>query len=366
MAARRRSSQPDTAAGRSTVADDFVAVIIVNYRTPKLTMKCLQSLEQEQSSFRKLEAMVVDGGSGDGSAEELAAWIGRPEYRDWVDLLALDLNGGYGWANNEAMRALGKKAEQPDYIQVLNPDTEVESGAVKVLAEYLDNNPRVAAVGSQLFEPDGSKAGSAFNFPTLRGELARGARTGLFDRLLNVPPIAVTPRAATAVDWVTGASVMFRTEALRQVGLFDEGFFLYHEEIELMWRLRRARWAIAFEPRSRVRHVGGAATGVRSIAAPTQLGPRKPAYWYRSRTRMFALIGGRSLAAGAFMTWLIGHLIWRTRRALGFAPGTQRIDHELRDHLRLAFPRAADAQNAVGSWDAEPGARPAWMLRGRL
>ena len=97
------------------------------------------------------------------------------------------------------------------------------------------------------------------------------------------------------VDWTTGASVMFRSEALGQTGLFDEGFFLYHEELELMWRLRRAGWTIAFEPRSRVRHVGGVTTGMGSqhSAAPVEP-PAPPIGTVHGRDTLHSLAAGRS------------------------------------------------------------------------
>jgi GT2 family glycosyltransferase len=249
-------------------------------------------------------------------------------------------------------------------VHLLNPDSEVEPGAVRYLVEYLLEHPRTAAVGSQLLEPDGSMTGSAFSFPSLSGEFARGARTGAIEKMLKVPPISIESHTATEVDWATGASVMFRIDALREVGLFDEGFFLYHEEIELMWRLRRAGWAIAFEPRSRVRHVGGASTGVHSRNTPERLLPRKPPYWYRSRSRFFALTGGQLASGGAYLAWLAGYAFWRIRRFLGMAPNSKPIDHQLRDHFRHGRPRLRDSRAAPVPFDGRPTIRPKWMERG--
>jgi N-acetylglucosaminyl-diphospho-decaprenol L-rhamnosyltransferase len=342
-----------------------VAVVTVNYRTAELTKACLASLVPEKAALPKLEIVVVDAASGDGSAEELAAAIGSDDYRGWVSLLALPVNGGFGWANNRAITHLMSRS-RPDFVHLLNPDSEIEAGAVRFLIEYLLTHPRTGAVGSQLLEPDGSVTGSAFSFPTIRGELARGARTALVDRLVRAPPISIPSDEPIEVDWATGASVMFRVDALREVGLFDEGFFLYHEEIELMWRLRKRGWTIAFEPRSRVRHVGGAATGVHSRQTPERLDPRKPAYWYRSRSRFFALTRGKRTAAIAFLCWLVGHGIWRIRRAAGIASNSKPVDHQLRDHLRHAFPKGHDSARAAVSLDASPSERPAWMERAWL
>jgi N-acetylglucosaminyl-diphospho-decaprenol L-rhamnosyltransferase len=338
-----------------------VSVVIVNYRTPELTRACLASLMRERNSIAGLRVVVVDGGSADGSAELLGSVIAGADLRDWVELLPLPINGGFGWANNQAIGRLIAGPEPPDYIHLLNPDAEIEPGAIKFLVDYLDDHPATAAVGSQLLEPDGSWTGSAFSFPTLRGEFSRGARTGALDRLLRVPPVATTSATASEVDWATGASVMFRVAALRQTGLFDEGFFLYHEEIELMWRMRKAGWAVAFEPRSRVRHVGGAATGVHSRPTIRPLEPRKPHYWYRSRSRYFGLTRGRAAATSAFFSWLLGHAVWRLRWAAGLAPDAKPFDHQLRDHVANAFPRKHDLKHAPAPANDPPTDHPAWM-----
>ena len=181
------------------VAD--VAVVVVNYRTPGLAMNCLAALAVERQQLPNLKVVMVDGGSGDGSAAELSAGIAGPAYQRWVSFLPLPINGGFGWANNQAIQQLLARADAPNFIHLLNPDTEIESGGVKALVDYLEANPRVAAVGSQLLEPDGSWTGSAFNFPTVRGEVARGARTGTVDRVLRVPPpVVATASEATKVD----------------------------------------------------------------------------------------------------------------------------------------------------------------------
>ena len=342
------------------VAD--VAVVVVNYRTPGLAMNCLAALAVERQQLPNLKVVMVDGGSGDGSAAELSAGIAGPAYQGWVSFLPLPINGGFGWANNQAIQQLLARADAPNFIHLLNPDTEIESGGVKALVDYLEANPRVAAVGSQLLEPDGSWTGSAFNFPTVRGEVARGARTGTVDRVLHVPPpVVATASEATEVDWATGASVMFRVDALREVGLFDEGFSSTMKKSSSMWRLRKAGWTIAFEPRSRVRHVGGGSSGVHSRETTDRLLPRRPPYWYRSRSRYFALTRGSSTAFLAFFSWMLGHAIWSVRRMAGAAPEAKPFDHQLRDHLSKAFPRKHDSVPAPVSVAETPSASPAWM-----
>src|SRR4051794_20293248 len=129
-----RAPKPSASASRDlacAASDAKVAVVIVNYRTPRLTLRCLAALEGERSALPGLKALVVDGGSGDESAAKLAGAIDQPHYRSWVSFLPLTLNGGYGWANNQAMLTLAAGREPIEFVHVLNPDTEVAKGAVE-------------------------------------------------------------------------------------------------------------------------------------------------------------------------------------------------------------------------------------------
>ncbi|MCL6730130.1 glycosyltransferase family 2 protein [Sphingomonas hankyongi] len=320
-----------------------VAVVIVNFRTAALVGKCLQALLSERARLPGMCAIIVDGGSNDGSAETLRKFLSQGQFREWTDLITLEVNGGFAFANNVALSSLLARRDPPEFIMLLNPDTVIEPQAVVILADYLRDNPTVAAVGSQLLEPDGTPTGSAFPFPNLRGEMARAARTDLIYRLLRARPPAYPPAQNDfEADWVTGASVMLRTAALRDSGLFDDGFFLYHEEIELMWRMRKSGWQIRHEPRSRVRHVGGAATGVHSRPLPGAKLPPRPAYWYESRRRFFSLTRGRFTAMTAVLSWGIGYAIFSLRRSLRMSRNLQLIEHELRDQLQHSFPWRAD------------------------
>lgn len=337
-------------------APPHVAVVIVNYRTPDLAAGCVRSLLAERAALPNLQVVVVDGGSGDDSAERLAAALAAPELADWVSLLALPINGGFGWANNQAMLRLLQQQRPPDFIHLLNPDTEIEPGAIVRLAEHLHQHPRCGAVGSLLLDPDGSTAGSAFRFPSIGREFVRGCATPALGRVLGIAPTMVEDPSVEP-DWVTGASVMFRADALRDAGLFDDGFFLYFEEVELMWRLRRAGWSVAFEPQSRVVHVGGAATGVHIAKVE-----RRPAYWFNSRRRMFVRTQGRAAAAAAAMAWMAGRMLWKVRAGLGLARGRPTAAPETADHLQRSLrARPEDHRPAVAQWTDPPGTPPAWM-----
>ncbi len=338
-----------------------VCAIIVNYRTPDLTKRCVEALEAEKNSLPNLTVIVVDGHSMDDSVEILAAFCSSPKRNEWVRFLPLPINGGFGWANNQAILIAAKETPAPEFIYLINPDATVEPNAVVSLAAYLNAHAEVAAVGSQMLNSDGTTSGSAFNFPTVRGEFGRAARTGLVEKVLRIPPISVAATQARYVDWVTGGSVMLRLSALREVGLFDEGFFLYNEEVELMWRLKKHGWRVATEPSSRVLHMGGAATGVGGVNPDVKLGKRLPRYIFRSRSRFFGLTRGLEGATAAYLAWTAGNLFWWMRRFLGLAKGAP-IDHQLRDHLRAAFPRIHDAEPSIATLASHPGQPPAWMI----
>lgn len=336
-----------------------MAVVIVNYRTPDLAIRCVRSIAAERTKLPGLRVVVVDGGSGDDSAEILGESLATPEFATWVSLLALPINGGFGWANNQAMLRLLQEERPPDFIHILNPDTEIEPGAIALLASHLAGHPRCGAVGSLLLDPDGTPSGSAFRFPSIGREFVRGCATPALGQLLGIKPtLAEGPDEIP--DWVTGASVMFRARALREAGLFDDGFFLYFEEVELQWRLRQHHWTIAHEARSRVFHVGGAATGVRVTKAQ-----RRPAYWYNSRRRMFVRTRGRGYAIMATLAWMAGRSIWKLRQWSGLARGRPADSPEAIDHFEVSLRlHPEDQYSAAPTWTTPPGARPAWMETG--
>src|SRR5437763_1196540 len=154
-----------------------VAVVIVNYRTPELTEHCLAALKPERALIPGLKVILVDGASGDDSVHRLTKLAGRSEYANWVSFLPLPLNGGFGWANNQAVLTLARQSEPPEFIHLLNPDAEIEQGAVKALVDELVDHPGCGAAGSQLLDPNGQEVSSAFRFPTPSREIVGGAQS---------------------------------------------------------------------------------------------------------------------------------------------------------------------------------------------
>jgi GT2 family glycosyltransferase len=337
-----------------------IAAVIVNYRTPELVLRCLNALAEERSAFPDLRAVVTDNFSGDGSVESLSFALQQPAFADWVDFLPLPINGGFGWGNNQAIFHLLASALPPDAFFFLNPDTIIERGALSALVADMERRGDAGAIGSQLLNEDGSLSGSAFRFPSVAREFTRGLRIGAVERLLRIKPMLIPYGISQRVDWVTGASVLIRTSAIRTAGMFDTGFFLYFEEVELMHRLKKHGWQTYHCPHSRVMHIAGASTGV--VGGRMSKNRPPPDYFFQSRHRYFALTGGRLRALLADLAWLTGSIlagalqpVMRRRRNSG--------DHaERKALLRIGVGgRSLDAKPAITYPHERPGEPPAWM-----
>ncbi|HZE98590.1 MAG TPA: glycosyltransferase family 2 protein [Planctomycetota bacterium] len=285
-------------------------VAILNWRTPRLVVECLRSLEPEVAALGSARVIVTDNDSGDDSLPMIGDAIRANGWQSWAELMPLPKNGGFAYGNNAAIR-IGLAENPPvDYVLLLNPDTVVRPGAIRSLLEFLQKNPKVGLVGSRLEDPDGTPQRSAFRFHTLIGDFERAAQFGpltrLFKRWVIAPPPPETPSPA---DWVAGASMLVRREVFDAIGLLDEGFFLYFEETDFCLRAARAGWPCWYEPGSRVVHFVGQATGVTD---PTQR-RRRPLYWFNSRRRYFLKNYGPAYAALADVTWWMGLAAWRAR-----------------------------------------------------
>lgn len=294
-----------------------LAVVIVNYRTADLAVDCLRSLAPEVAALPGASVVVVENDSGDGSAERLTAAIAAEGWSGWARLLPAGGNRGFSAGNNVGLRALLAAPAPPDAFLLLNPDTVVRPGALAALRGRLDAEARAGIVGSRLEDPDGAVQESRFRFPSILSELDRGLRLGLVSRLLSRWAL-VLPRSELPVraGWVSGASLLVRRAVLEQIGLMDEAFFLYFEEVDLCRRAGRAGWEVWYEPAARVVHLVGRSTGVEfsDLARPV------PGYILESRRRYFLKSHGRAYAMLADLAWLSGHLLWRLRMRLQRRP----------------------------------------------
>lgn len=231
-----------------------LSIIIVSYNTRDLTRACLRSAFAglERSALRG-EVWVVDNASADGSADMVRAEF--PQAR----LIANADNRGFAAANNQAIAESDAR-----HVMLLNSDAEVRGDALGTMVRVLDGRPNVGAVGARLVYPDGSFQHSAFRFPGFAQILLDffPLHPRLLDSRLNgrYPRRLYAGMEPFAVDHPLGAALMVRAETVRQVGLLDEGFFMYCEEIDWCWRMRKAGWEVLCVPMAEVMHHGAGTT----------------------------------------------------------------------------------------------------------
>jgi len=231
------------------MASPRVSVVVVAYNGLPWIERCLESIGDEH------ELIVVDHGSTDGTLDLV---------RDRFPLARIveQPNRGMGGGNNAGMRvATGR------YHLLLNSDAWPLAGAVERLADFADEHPQAAVVGPRLRNLDGSLQRSVRAFPTLW----RLATEYLFLRKLAPKTDALNAlygggfdhESVREADWLFGACLLVRREAADAVGLFDEDFFMFSEEVDWCYRFRRAGWEVLFFPGAEVIHVGGASHGGR-------------------------------------------------------------------------------------------------------
>jgi len=277
-----------------------LSIVIVNWNTRERVLTCLGSIYSAQL-VRKFEVWVVDNASSDGSVEAIGSIF--PE----ASLIRNTRNVGFAKACNQAIRA-----SQGQYLFLLNSDAMLRRGSVDEMIEFMRANENVGALGPQLLNDDGSAQSSCARFPTVMSEALHLAGLGqklVNDRKLN----SQRKQGPRPVDWVSGAALLLRRDAISQVGLFDEDFFLYSEETELCWRLWQKGWEVWFLPSTTVYHLGGGSSALRPVENYEQL--------YLSKIHFFAKAYGQHAAnklrlvirVGAFMKLIVWGIVIAAR-----------------------------------------------------
>jgi hypothetical protein len=204
---------------------------------------CLESL-YTSSMKCTFDVIVVDNGSTDGSQQMLA------EKYPAVKLIQNEGNVGLGKASNQGIEATNGR-----YVLLLNNDTIVNGASFDAMVDFLDQNPNAGAVGGKLLNPDGTIQACYNHFSTLREEFLIATRLGeIFQRGY---PSVMNAEKTKSVDWLSSACLMLRRSALDEVGLIDEGYFIYGDEVDLQYRLKMAGWEIYYLPNVFTIHYGG-------------------------------------------------------------------------------------------------------------
>ena len=263
-----------------------VSVVVVSYNTRDLLRECLASVYRSERV--RLEVLVVDNGSSDGSAGMVTTEFPAAQLLESHD------NRGFAAANNLAIpHSLGRN------VLLLNPDATVQPDTIAALSGALDAHPAAAAAGPRILNPDGTLQSCGYRFPTLLHEVRQSRRVDQALSLLLGPlPVERVPAVWTEVDWCDGACLMMRRAALDTVGLLDEQYFLYTEELDWCFNARRGGWTIFVAPEVfAVHHRGqssvGNASGVDARLVETRL-----RYYRKNHGLPTALAAAGVMAAG--------------------------------------------------------------------
>jgi N-acetylglucosaminyl-diphospho-decaprenol L-rhamnosyltransferase len=295
-----------TGPGNEQVTFPKIAAIIINYKTPGLTLDCLAALEPEVRQLAGSRAIVVDNASSDDSVSILEQEIKLRYWVDWVEIVQSATNVGFSGGNNLGVAAARKRIAFDAYL-LANSDTIVRPGALTSLSNALWSRPTIGLVGPRLEWPSGEIQASCFRAISPARELAAAAKTGVFSRLVGGDlPISFDPingTEAEAVEWISFACVLIRAEAFAAIGPMDEGFFMYFEDVDYGLRANRAGWRIAYAPEARVVHLRGGRT---PSEFEQQEHKRRPRFYYASRSRYLAKYYGRTGPLRANLCWTLG------------------------------------------------------------
>jgi N-acetylglucosaminyl-diphospho-decaprenol L-rhamnosyltransferase len=307
-----------------------LAIIIVSYNTQAMLRACLHSVYTALARTEvKGQVWVIDNASSDGSADVVRSEFPRS------NLQVLPENRGFAAGNNVALRQMGFASSSSGYprrVLFLNPDTELRGDALAQLLHALNSLQNAGVVGGRLIYPDGAFQHSAFHFPTLWqiwfDFVPRPARW--LDSPLNgrYPLAFYQAGQAFRIDHPLGAAMLTRSEVIQQVGLLDEAFFMYAEEVDWCMRVKKAGWDIYCVPAAQIVHHAGAST--------RQFSDRMFVALWRSRFRLFEKHYGPAFNLAA--RWLV---------RLG---------------LRIAARRAAQSQSAEAMQQRRAAYRQVWEL----
>ncbi|HEX8988532.1 MAG TPA: glycosyltransferase family 2 protein [Rhodocyclaceae bacterium] len=286
-----------------------IAVVIVNYRTPRLVIDCLATLLPELQDI-DARVVVVDNDSQDDSVQLIGGWIERHAAEQRVRVVPSSCNSGFAGGNNAGIAAC-----DADHYLLLNSDTLVRRGAIRRLIDTAAAFPSAGLISPRLEWPDGAGQESCFRFHSPVSELIGASQTGPVETLLRKWKVAMPVQDSIAhPEWTSFACVLIRRQVFEQVGLLDDGYFMYFEDVEFCHRAREAGWDIVHDPEARVVHLRGGSSPVKERARQRK---RLPRYFYESRTRYFRQTWGPLGPMLANLMWLMGRSVAMARQLFG-------------------------------------------------
>ncbi len=328
-----------------------LSIVIVNWNVAPLLRDCLASIAASPEArldadgllhlgTYTVEVYVVDNASSDGSSRMVA------DEFPWAHLIASEHNLGFSAGNNLALRRCSGR-----YALLLNPDTRVVNSALDSLLRYADSHPDVGVLGPQLRYGDGSPQSSRRRFPTLMTAFMESTLLEEWfpdNRWARAYHLADVPdRTVQDVDWVTGACMLVRRDVLERVGLLDEGYFMYSEELDWCRRITDQSWRIVYLPEAVVVHYEGQSSG--------QVVAARHIHFDSSKIRYFRKHHGPCQAAVLRLFLLLTYMVRLAEETAKFLLGHKRdlrrdrmvaYVQVLRSRLRPPPQRVNEAQHA--------------------
>ncbi len=278
-----------------------LAIVIINYKTPDLVIQCLETLLPQLNSVTD-KVILIDNYSQDNSIETLQAWISKHDPQQQIQFIAATNNSGFSGGNN-----LGIQAVTADYYLLLNSDTLLRPNSILTLLETTKQFPDAGLISPRLEWQDGIAQKSCFIFHSPISEFIQAARTGIITKLFKKYDVPLTvSNQISQPNWTSFACVLLKGAMIQQIGLMDEGYFLYYEDVDYCQQAQKYGWQIVHNPAAQVIHLQG---GSSTIKNNLSLQKRVPKYYYASRSRYFYKHCGHLGLFSANMLWMLGRSI---------------------------------------------------------
>jgi GT2 family glycosyltransferase len=286
-----------------------VAVIIVNYRTAEMLIDCVSKM-LATIDFNSVSIFIIDNHSNDCSVTKLKGWLQNCGLTSRITLISSPENGGFSAGNN-----IGISAISADYYLLLNSDAYIEQSSIELLLKAFGRDPQIGLVSPRLQWEDGKPQESTFNFFHPITEFVQQSKTGIFSSLFKKFVVAEPVcDDARYVHWASFACIMISAECLEEVGLLDEGYFMYFEDVEYCYRAQKHNYKVFHEPSACAVHLRGGSSSVKANIAKRK---RLPKYFYQSRTRFYYQKYGLIGLFSANVCWYLGRGVSLMRQLLG-------------------------------------------------
>jgi len=288
-----------------------VLVVIINYKTPELVCQAVLSVIPQLSHNDKI--CIVDNFSNDDSVDYLAKFIEDYGFNSQVDLIFSPTNGGFSAGNNIGINLLEAK-----YYLLLNSDAYLKDAALSQLVIAMDESNSIGIVAPQLMWEDGRQQTSCFYNLTPLNSFIISSKTGFISRFLKVfglyeVAIPLKEHGAVRPQWLSFACVLLRGEMIKDIGLMDDGYFMYREDNDYCRRAVQAGWKLKYCHSAKVVHLNQGDSNQKVIK-------RLPKYYFESRSRYFIKYYGRSGLFIANINWSLGRIISLARETIERKP----------------------------------------------